>query len=262
MNTIGLIWHEWFNEDVKCRASEELGPMVGFYRRNNILKITALKWIREKIYDTNGGDIDEQELENIRDIWIKKQGCVHENWKEDKRIVEVMSNSYLDYNELEKYFRREAAANAWAKTKWEKITPQLYLSKKENYDIVNVEIITSSKEEKNMMKEVYYCIKDENITFGDILKKKNKALRGTVKPIDIKISEMNNEMKYYAGRANIGKVYGPLLVDNKLIIFRVLKKIQGKLNDEIKQSLIDECMKKFLELGSSNLCEYLCDKAE
>ena len=247
---------------MKTKALAELGPMLGFYRRNNILKITALKWIREKIYDMNGGDIDEFELEKARETWIKKQGCDSNNWKEDEKIINAMTNSYLDNDELEEYFKREAAANTWAKTKWEKITPQLYLSKKENYDVVNIEIITTAKENKNIMRESYYCLKDEEISFREILKKKNKILRGTLNPIDIKISDMNSEMKYYTGRANIRKIYGPLLIDNKLIIFRVLKKTQGTLNDEIKRDLVNDCMKKFLELGSSYLCEYLCQNAE
>ena len=106
--------------------------------------------------------------------------------------------------------------------------------KKENYDVVNIEIITTAKENKNIMRESYYCLKDEEISF-EILKK-NKIL-SILNPIDIKISDMNSEMKYYTGRANIRKIYGPLLIDNKLIIFRVLKKTQGTLNDEIKRDL-------------------------
>ena len=56
---------------------------------------------------------------------------------------------------------------------------------------------------------------------------------------------MNSTLKYHVNRSNIGKYYGPIMIEKNLMIFRILKRDQGELTEEIKQKLVEECMKKF-----------------
>ena len=198
----------------------------------------------------------------MKEIWLNKEGYQNKDWDDDENLLDKLKDEYLDKAEIKKYFKREAAANCWARSVWEKATPQLFLARKENYDSVEAEIVTCTKDKKHLMKEIYYRLKDEEQTIGEIVETQRDILKGTMKPIQVKLSEMSNTLKYYVSRARVGKYYGPITVDDKIMIFRILSKKQSILTDEIKQEIIDDCMRRFLEYGSQELCEYVCNTQE
>ena len=259
METIGLIWHEWFDQDVKNAAMEEFEPMKGFYRRNGLLKIMSYKWIRERIYEKVKDNIHEHDVEKTKELWATKMGYDIKDWQDNEGVKEYMAKNYLDAQELDKYFLRETAADIWSKSHWDKVAPQLFLAKKEYYDIVSIEYITVPKTEKNLIREKYYQLKDEDVEISELVKKNQNKLKGTISPRQIRVSEMNSTLKYHVNRSNIGKYYGPIVIEKNLMVFRILKRDQGELTEEIKQKLVEECMKKFLEYGSTSMSEYLCE---
>ena len=108
MNSIGLAWHEWFDEEKKDRLMKDFNSIQNLLRRNKLLKITLRKWIREEIaYFNVEAHPNEKKITAIKDEWyrenlIKKQNDESEEISKEMK-VEILDSLNMNEKLLDDY---------------------------------------------------------------------------------------------------------------------------------------------------------------
>ena len=228
MNSIGLAWHEWFDEEKKDRLIKDFNSIQNLLRRNKLLKITLRKWIREEIaYFNIEAEPNEKIITAIKDDWyhdnlIKKQQ--DESEEISKETKEKILNS-LNMNDqlLDEYCINEYKSLDWATKQWRNMIPQIYLEQKERFDKVRLRSLSCDVSLAGFSEELYYALKDDNETFEGLAKKYKGMVVSTKNTgVEIAIKDMNKQMAYNCSKP--GKPTRPFRVENSLAIIEVMEK--------------------------------------
>lgn len=259
MNTVGLIWRDWFTEQLQERAINQFSSVLGLLRRNGILTLVARKWIREEI--AGQVPMDDRYLDDIENKLIEYKNDITKGGANnaDQDINIILEEKYLNEKLIRQYITNEVLSSNWARKQWSELVPQLYLSNKEQYDIVKASIITVGEKENKLLNEIYHAINNNEYTFEQAFDLYKNKVKGTSNgPSKLKLNEVKPQLKEVIKNCRINKVSKPFKIEGKMAMVKVIEIEEGGLTHGIKNDIIDKQLNDFLDYGVQRLCEFLC----
>ncbi len=218
--------------------------------RNSISNEELLSWgllgkvNRERIIDKNIKDIrtpNKKEFNNFQDKWKKLMMI------DNKEQLEIwLKINGLTLDSLNSFLKRKWKFFKWSEYRFKDILDSYFLEKKENFDKVTFLIIRVSS--KDLANELYLRIKEDEETFENIAfnysEGHEKDRNGLAGPVLIK--NIHPVIKEILLASKLKELNQPIKIDNKYIILKLLKRDIAILNEEIRDSLLEELREKFL----------------
>lgn len=218
--------------------------------KNSISNEELLDWgligkiNRERIIDKNIKDIREpnkKEFNNFQEKWKKLMRLSNE-----EQLEIWLKINGLTLDSLNSFLKRKWKFSKWSEFKFKDILDSYFLEKKENFDKVTFLMIRVSS--KDLANELFLRIKEEEETFQNIASVYSEGTEknsdGLVGPVLIK--NIHPVIKEILLASKLKELNQPIKIDNKYIILKLLKRDIAILNEELRDSLLEELREKFL----------------
>ena len=145
-------------------------------------------------------------------------------------------NNFLSDEQYERIATRGRKIVKFREEKWGNLVNSIYLKRKEEYETIKFHQLKCSN--SNVMQEIYFRIKDDNVSWESIARQLRMEETFVVGPV--LLNGLQNELKDRLRKIKDGNMTQPFKIGNAYMIAQVIERFPAKLDETLKQQILRE----------------------